>query len=76
MYAWWAYDEVRQRQERAARAAERRTAQRPNGDVAGAAGGRRRWARRGGAAESLALRLPGGALFLIPGSVVRDWRAA
>jgi hypothetical protein len=75
MYAWWAYDEVRQRQERAAHAAERRAALRPNVG-AGATGGRRRWTHRRRAAESLALRLPGGALFLIPGFAVRDWKAA
>jgi hypothetical protein len=76
MYAWWAYDEVRQRQERAARAAERRAAQRAGDGAEVTASAWRRRTRRGGASESLALRLPGGALFLIPGSVVRDWKAA
>jgi hypothetical protein len=76
MYPWWAYDEVRQRQERAARAAERRAVQRGGDGDAATGRGRRTRVRRGRGAQSLALRLPGGGLFLIPGFAVRDWKAA
>jgi hypothetical protein len=76
MYPLWAYDEVKQRQERAARAAERRAALRVDGEVGTAPKGRgsRLWTGR--RSRSLAAKLAGGGLFPIPKSTVRDWRAS
>lgn len=76
MHPWWAYDEVKRRQDQAERAAERRAALRSGDEVEAAGRGRRIRLRRSRDAQSLALRLPGGALFLIPRSAARDWKAA
>ena len=75
MYAWWAYDEVKRRQDRAARAAERNGALRQY-EIEPRVRGRRLRLRWGRPAQSLALRLSGGALFLIPRFAERDWKAA
>ena len=76
MYPWWAYEEIKQRQDRAERAAQRRTALRPRDEIEVVGDSRRTRVRRSRSARSLALRLSGGAYFLIPGFAVRDWKAA